>query len=247
MKINGVRFEPVSGSAMRALIEIALLAAVSFYAPPYLINEAQKALELSPEALDVFITFANPTIVLITAWLLLVAHREKPADIGLRKPKSWSWALIYGLVLATLLFGFVYMTEKLGFHRELSHFDFIKDNLPATLMLVLFAFYGAGFYEEVVFRGFILDRFLKVFGANKTGWVLAALAQGVIFGLGHFAQGVNGMLLTGALGFVFGLIFAFGGWNLWPLIIGHGLYDASRFVYVYVMLTYYGVPSASAL
>ena len=42
-----------------------------------------------------------------------------------------------------------------------------------------------------------------------------------------------GMAITGTLGLLMGVIVLASGRNLWPVIIGHGLYDASRFVLFY--------------
>jgi membrane protease YdiL (CAAX protease family) len=41
------------------------------------------------------------------------------------------------------------------------------------------------------------------------------------------------ILITGTLGVVMGIVVLASGRNLWPVIIGHGIYDASRFVLFY--------------
>jgi membrane protease YdiL (CAAX protease family) len=65
---------------------------------------------------------------------------------------------------------------------------------------------GAGISEELLFRGFLLyylGRFLP--GLN---WWPAILIGSAVFGFAHLFQGWRGILATGVLGAVFGLIYA---------------------------------------
>ena len=54
-----------------------------------------------------------------------------------------------------------------------------------------------------------------------------------LFGLAHAYQNPLGIAITDTLGVLMGLIVLALGRNLWPVIIGHGLFDASRFVLFY--------------
>ena len=57
--------------------------------------------------------------------------------------------------------------------------------------------------------------------------------QGALFGVAHAYQNLLGIAITGTLGVLMGLIVLASGRNLWLVIIGHGLFDASRFVLFY--------------
>jgi hypothetical protein len=58
--------------------------------------------------------------------------------------------------------------------------------------------------------------------------VLASLLQAIWFGAGHASQGLTGMLMTGAVGFVLALVFLTRmNRNLWPLVIAHGTIDSA--------------------
>ena len=59
------------------------------------------------------------------------------------------------------------------------------------------------------------------------------LLQGALFGIAHAYQNPLGIAITSTLGVLMGLIVLASGRNLWLVIIGHGLYDASRFVLFY--------------
>jgi hypothetical protein len=49
----------------------------------------------------------------------------------------------------------------------------------------------------------------------------------------HTYQNPLGIAITGSLGVLMGLLVLASGRNLWAVIIGHGLFDASRFVLFY--------------
>ena len=65
-----------------------------------------------------------------------------------------------------------------------------------------------------------------------TAAVLAALAQAVLFGLGHAYQGATGILVSGAIGLAFGLLMLRFR-TVWPLVIAHGLIDTVSMLALY--------------
>jgi membrane protease YdiL (CAAX protease family) len=85
---------------------------------------------------------------------------------------------------------------------------------------------SAAFGEELLARGFILNRIGQVIGSLRTPAIAAAVVlQAAIFGSFHIYQGIGGALITGAAGLVIGLIWLLGGRNLWPCFLLHGLID----------------------
>lgn len=91
---------------------------------------------------------------------------------------------------------------------------------PGDLALFLLAGVLVGGFKEEVQRAFILLRFERyLFGAP-----LGLLAWSIIFGAGHYAQGFQVTIITGILGFCFGLLFL---WrrNLIGPIIAHAGFD----------------------
>jgi len=71
------------------------------------------------------------------------------------------------------------------------------------------------------------------FGAGRGAWIVACVLQGALFAAADAYQNPLGIAITGTLGVLMGLIVLALGRNLWPVIIGHGLFDASRFVLFY--------------
>src|SRR5438132_7997084 len=88
---------------------------------------------------------------------LIWLRRERIADIGLKRPQSWPRTFVIGVLLAAIFFGSIYLSERAGFHRELSRFAALQGNLRLTLIFVFYVLIGAGFYEEFMYRGFLMQ------------------------------------------------------------------------------------------
>ncbi|PYI76210.1 MAG: hypothetical protein DMF01_05230 [Verrucomicrobia bacterium] len=94
----------------------------------------------------------------------------------------------------------MYLSEKAGFRRDLSKFKDVQGNLELTLFGVFYAFIGAGFYEEFMFRGFLMQGVAMCFGGSRGAWIAACLLQGALFGVAHAYQNPLGIAITGTLG-----------------------------------------------
>ena len=164
---------------------------------------------------------------------LVLLRGERLADIGLKRPESWTRTLIIGVGLAAIVFVAMYLSEKAGFRRDLSKFKDVHGNPELAFVAVLYALIGAGFYEEFTFRGFLMQGVAMLFGGSRRAWIGACILQGVLFGAAHAYQNSLGIAITGTLGILMGLLVLASGRNLWAVIIGHGLFDASRFVLFY--------------
>jgi hypothetical protein len=79
---------------------------------------------------------------------------------------------------------------------------------------------SAGLCEEVVYRGYLQRQFLALTRSS----MIAILAQGVIFGIGHAYQGAKQVIVITVLGLLFGLLAS---WrkSLRPGIIAHAWSD----------------------
>ena len=119
---------------------------------------------------------------------LVLLRGERLADIGLKRPESWTRTLIIGVGLAAIVFVAIYLSEKAGFRRDLSKFKNVQGNPELAFVAVLYALIGAGFYEEFTFRGFLMQGLAMLFGGNRGAWVGACILQGVLFGAAHAYQ-----------------------------------------------------------
>jgi membrane protease YdiL (CAAX protease family) len=214
----------------RYLIDIVALVAATFG-----LDVAISAFVNVPVNLQIgFVLDAIGKLLLIAiASGLIWLRGERLADIGLKRPANWPRTITMAIVFVVLLFLAMYLSEHAGFRRDLTKFAALQGNLPATLLGVFYALIGAGLYEEFTFRGFIFQGFAMFFGGSRGAWMAACIVQAALFGAAHAYQNPLGMLITGTLGLLLGLVVLACGRNLWLVIIGHGLYDASRFVLFY--------------
>jgi membrane protease YdiL (CAAX protease family) len=215
---------------LRYLIDIIALVAVTF-----LLDAVVGVFFHEPIPLQTGLVFdaIGKMLLVGVACGLVLLRGEKLADIGLKRPGNWTRTFIIGIGLAAIVFVVMYLSEQAGFRRDLSRFKDVQGNLEFTLIGVFYAFVGAGFYEEFTFRGFLMQGLAMLFGGNRGAWIAACLLQGALFGIAHAYQNPLGIAITGTLGVLMGLIVIACGRNLWLVIIGHGLFDASRFALFY--------------
>jgi membrane protease YdiL (CAAX protease family) len=155
------------------------------------------------------------------------ARGGRLADLGFRQPRRWStvplWALgiffafVAGQVLVPALLAPFFDLPT----PDLSRYDVIRGNLPAALAFALLLPLTASIPEEILYRGFLIERLESAFGAGRGSAALAVLVQAVIFGSVHFQWGVGGILVTVIMGAVWGFAFLACGRNLWIVIIAH--------------------------
>lgn len=173
----------------------------------------------------------SAVLVLIWAWLSRTPWRE----IGYMRPRSWIGTLAAGIVFGAafkLLMKAIVM-PLLGAPPINQAFHYLVGNtaaLPAILFAVVI---GAGFGEETVFRGWMFERFGKLFGSGARAKAAIVLITSVWFGLDHYAlQGLAGVQQATIVGLVFGTIFAMTG-RIWLLIIAHAAFDLMAVAIIY--------------
>src|SRR5207248_2731731 len=163
----------------RYLIDIVVLVAVTF-----LLDALLGAFIPMPINLERgFVFDAIGKLLLVgVAWGLIRLRGERLADIGLKRPTSWMRTFAIGIALAAIVFIAMYLSEKAGFRRDLSKFKDVQGNLELALFGVFYAFIGAGFYEEFMFRGFLMQGLAMCFGGSRGALIVACLLQCALFG-----------------------------------------------------------------
>ena len=96
------------------------------------------------------------------------------------------------------------------------------------LTITLVSFVIGGLREEL-WRAAFLAGLQKIWSnpfASRNGQFVAVFIAAVLFGLGHLAQGLLAVCLTGILGFLLGIIMVLHH-SIWPAVIAHGMFDAT--------------------
>ena len=170
-------------------------------------------------------------LVLAWAWRSHTPWR----DIGYVRPKSWIRSLAVGIAFGAgfkLLMKAIVM-PLLGADPINPAYHYLAGNraaLPGALFTMIV---GAGFGEETVFRGYMFERFGRVFGTGARARASIVLLTSVLFGLAHyFNQGLAGVAQATITGLVFGTTFAVTG-RIWMLMCAHAAYDVAAVAMIY--------------
>ena len=181
---------------------------------------------------NIFRVVPNEVVVLILLGAASCAiRRQSLSAIGYRRLVSWSATAAVALAVALGLQVFsTFVVDPLtirftGQTSDLSDFKPVVGNLKLTLVYLLVIWSFAAFGEEFAYRGYLLRRTIEAFGGSTRGSVAAVLLCGALFGVGHFYQGLVGVVDSTVSGLVFGTLYVRSGGNLWPSTLAHGFTD----------------------
>ncbi|MEO7540756.1 MAG: CPBP family intramembrane glutamic endopeptidase [Sphingomicrobium sp.] len=176
--------------------------------------------------------------------LMLRREGRNFGALGMRRPRSWRDTLVWAAIgLVAALAGSVGLGEAIKNLTDWPPLDvsYIRNSLEgdtfvwATWMLLV-VWGSAAFGEELLSRGFVLDRFRQAFGESTVALGWATVLQAVIFGLLHTVQGPTGVVITAYVGLVFAAVYIASGWNLWAAILAHGIADSVSLTLIYAGL-----------
>ena len=190
----------------------------------------------------------------ITIWfgIILATYFMKRDNIswksvGLKLPKGGKdWLINVGLALLAVIATFLLMglvLDPIMTHFGLEKPDDIADRFQFFLgkplvfiaYLVTVVWFGAAMGEELLMRGFLLNKLTNVFGGDKLGIILALISHAIIFGMLHIYQGLPGIISTGFAGLILGIIYFLGKKRLFPVILGHALINTISLTAFYLM------------
>ena len=168
-------------------------------------------------------------VLLGTALAIWLTYRRGGtlAALGFTKPNSWLTAPLWVVgILVTFIAAQILVPALLSAILELpkpdlSRYDGVRGNLTAALGLAIALPLFAAIPEEILYRGFLIDRLTALIGRGGTRSVLVVVVQAIIFGSIHFQWGLGGVLMTTIMGIVWGTAFLLCGRNLWIVIIAH--------------------------
>lgn len=186
---------------------------------------------LFPFSVQVFL-FAFTSLSL---WLRSLTWR----DLGLRRSKAW-WKIVLRALLAALLIAVVanlfvqpLVQRLIGRGADNSRFENIRGH-PLILLAWLAAVWTiAAFGEEMIFRGYLMNRMADLVGRTRTGWISSLLGSSLIFGLAHGYQGLAGIVSTAEIGLFLGILYLVNNRNLWVNIVCHGVLDSISLITLY--------------
>lgn len=201
---------------------------------------AQRLREFGPVGLLAFaIVLAGnllfvPVSALLVLWWRHLSRTSWPA-IGYKRPRNWFIAVGAGVVFGAagkLLMKSLVM-PLLGAPAVNHAYHYLVGNRAAIPMTLYLVTIGAGFGEETVFRGFLFERFGKLFGASVIAKTAIVIITSIWFGLAHyFSQGLPGVEQATIVGLAFGTVFAISG-QIFMLMIAHAAFDLTAYAIIY--------------
>jgi uncharacterized protein len=171
--------------------------------------------------------------LLVLAWARL--SRTPWRALGFVRPGNWLVCVVVGVA-----FGVVFklamkalVMPLLGADPINQAYHHLVGNAAAMPAMLYLAIVGAGFGEEVLWRGWMFERLGAALGSGARATIAIVLITSALFGLAHYPeQGLAGMEQATIFGLVFGGIFAVTG-RIWPLIFAHAAFDLTALALIY--------------
>ncbi|HEX4822955.1 MAG TPA: CPBP family intramembrane glutamic endopeptidase [Candidatus Polarisedimenticolaceae bacterium] len=167
------------------------------------------------------------------AWI----HYSKTpwSDLGLARPKSWLTTIAGGALFGAglkLLFKSVVM-PLFGTPTVNAEYHYLYGNTAALASIMIVAVFGAGFGEELVYRGFLFERLGRLWGRSPLAKTAIVAVTSLLFGAIHYpAHGIYSATQAALDGAAFGTVFAITG-RLWPLVVAHAAFDVTAVLIIY--------------
>jgi membrane protease YdiL (CAAX protease family) len=156
-------------------------------------------------------------------------------EIGFVRPASWVRTVAIGIVFGSafkLLMKMIVM-PLLGADPVNHAYHYLAGNRAALPGMIFVLIVVAGFGEETLFRGYLFERFGKLFGSSVWAKVITVLITTAWFASLHYAeQGLAGVEQAVFTGVAFGTIYAITG-RIWMLMVAHAAFDLMALALIY--------------
>jgi uncharacterized protein len=182
---------------------------------------------------------ATPYLFLL-AWISLRFRKLQWKQIGFTRYRTWAMTLLLGIACGVVLELFdlfgkqPILTRLLGKPPDLSGFPAVRGNLKFALVIIALIWILAAFGEELVYRGYLMNRVADFGRGTGIAWVASLILISALFGLSHYQQGLTGILEEGSDGLILGLIYLACRRNLAIPILTHGVCDTIDVVLLFL-------------
>jgi len=185
--------------------------------------------------------FSKTPYLLLLGWASLRLRGLRWKDVGFEAPRSWAKAVLWGVTTGLAMEAIeLFITQPLlvrwlGKMPDLSDVTQVRGNFTLLLIFLALTWTLAAFGEEMVSRGYLMNRVAGLFGDKQTAWAVSLIVVSIVFGCSHIDQGSTGMIENIWNGLLLGALYLACGRNLTAAIIAHGVTDTAD-----VLLMYWG-------
>jgi hypothetical protein len=160
-------------------------------------------------------------------------------DVGLRPYINWPLTVALGVAAGGVTEGFQLFASQpfvvtfTGAQPDLSDFAELRGNTEFLLILLALVWTIAAFGEEIVYRGYLLNRLEDLFAPAHQATLLSLVIMSAVIGMAHGYQGITGIVDEGLMGLSLGLFYLGFGRNLVIPIVAHGVQDTIDMLLIY--------------
>jgi len=186
------------------------------------------------------VPLSKTPFLLLLGWISLRLRKVRWRDLGFFRNRGWSVTLGLGLGGGLILEVFqLFVTQPLlvrltGKQPDLSDFASLTGNIKLTLLLLALVWTVAAFGEELVWRGYLMNRVADLGTQSRLAWICSLVVVNVAFGFSHSDQGLTGQIEESIAGVFLGLMYLITGRNLSVPIVAHGAADTLDFVLIFL-------------
>ena len=184
--------------------------------------------------------FSKTPYLFLLGWISLRWRGLGWRDVGLARPTNWRRTIVIGVLggigieLLELFITQPLLVKLTGKMPDFSDLGELHSNGKLVLLYLALTWTLAAFGEEMVYRGYLMNRVAGLFRNPKFAWTISLIVVSFVFGLGHIDQGITGQVENMIDGALLAAIFLATGCNLWAAIIAHGLTDTIDIVLMYL-------------
>jgi membrane protease YdiL (CAAX protease family) len=177
--------------------------------------------------------------LLVLGWVSLYVRKIGWRGIGFKLYRSLTTTLAMGLASGVFLELFELFVSQpvlehiIGKKPDLSQFQDLRGNLKETVLYLLLVWIVAAFGEELIYRGYLMNRVADLMDRTRTAWIVSLIVVHAVFGLSHSYQGLTGMIDEGLMGVLLAAIYLRTGRNLAVPIVAHGIQDTIDLILVF--------------
>jgi len=187
--------------------------------------------------------FLSKTIYLLPlAWLSLRIRGLRWRDVGLVRYESWRKTLLLGGLWGAVIEVFeLFVSQPLlmrwtGRAPDLELFRALHWNVKWTMIAIVGAWTLAAFGEEMVYRGYLMNRVAGVLRSTRAAWLFSVVLVSLLFGASHLDQGITGQLENFLDGLLLGAIYLVYDRSLSVPIVAHGVTDTIDLLLIFTGL-----------
>lgn len=176
----------------------------------------------------------------VLGWISIRARGLRWNDVGLNREQPLQRVLVFGVLTGIGMEALeLFVTQPLLIKLlskgpDLHELQRLVGNAQLLILGIVLAWILAAFGEEMVWRGYFMNRCADLFGKSSIGWIMATILTTLLFGFGHFPQGPTGVIENVIDGAILAALYFATGRNLWAPIMAHGIQDTVDVLLIYL-------------